>query len=160
VSWPGGGVTQNLESDLLLNQCDIFATLLDAANAGPPPPAVPSPGRSFLAQLRGTAAADWRDFIVSEYGNARMIRSGGHKLILRYPYQGVRLPNEFYDLKADPREVTNLYVEAAERHRAVIERMTAQLDNFFDTYTVPENSGLTLETQPMATPASPWLVKS
>lgn len=158
ISWPGGGVPQGLRSDLHVNHCDLFATLLDAAGASPDEAmarSINSPGQSYLSHLLGRPRCAWRSETVCEYGNARMIKQDGYKLILRYPYGDVRFANEFYDLEADLRETTNLY-ESAE-HRKVIEQMTARLDVFFAKYIIPGHDGLHLEDQPMATPASPWL---
>jgi len=152
ISWPAGGIARNLESDLLVNHCDLFATLLDAAST--PAGSYKGPGQSYLAPVRGSGAANWRNQVVCEYGNARMIRASGYKLILRYPYQGVTFPNELYDLKSDPRETVNIYQESP-----LTEQMTNALNEFFARYSEPEHSGLHLESQPMATKASPWLVQ-
>lgn len=86
-----------------------------------------------------------------------MIRSDGYKLILRFPFQGVNFANELYDLKADPRETTNLYENLAPQYRQIIKQMSDHLNEFFSNYTVPVHDGLHLEQQPMATPYSPWL---
>lgn len=160
ISWPGGGIPGNLESGLPVNHCDLFATLLDAANAAPDSGTaaqINSPGRSYLSQLRGRTMNNWRNHVICEYGNARTIRSDGYKLILRYPYQGVNFANELYDLKADPRETANLYGAVGTQYSHVVEQMTSQLNEFFSRYTVPGHSGLDLARQPVATEASPWL---
>lgn len=160
IAWPGGGIARNLETEIPVNHCDLFATLLDAARAFPASDAakkINSPGKSYLAQLQGHNSVAWRDYTVCEYGNARMIRSDGYKLILRYPFKGVTFPNELYDLKADPRETINLYDSPDPRYRTIIQQMNAHLNQFFSIYTVPGHDGLDLEHQPMATPASPWL---
>jgi arylsulfatase A-like enzyme len=158
VSWANGGIPSDLESDLPVNHCDLFATLLDAAKALPNAEVarqMNSPGRSYLPHLMGRAADDWRNHVICEYGNARMIRRDGYKLILRYPYQGVSFANELYDLKTDPRETVNLYDNP--QYAQMIKQMTEQLNEFFSHYTVPAHDGLDLEHQAMATPASPWL---
>ncbi|MBS1823485.1 MAG: sulfatase-like hydrolase/transferase [Acidobacteria bacterium] len=158
IAWPSGGVPRDLSSDLVVNHCDLFATLLEAANATPDTEAarkINSPGRSYLAHLRGTTTPQRDDTVFCEYGNARMVRSEGYKLILRYPFRGVSFPNEFYDLKADPRETENLYSEL--QHAGRIEQMTTELNKFFATYRVAENDATDLDRQPLATPASPWL---
>ena len=85
-----------------------------------------------------------------------MIKRAEYKLILRYPYEGIEFANEFYDLKADPRETTNLYYESSHYQNA-IKQMTARLEEFFAKYSDPAHDGLRLENQPMATPESPWL---
>lgn len=159
ISWPSGGVPQGLGSNLHVNHCDLFATLLDAAGASPDAAtarSINSPGQSYLPHLLGKPRGEWKRETVCEYGNARMIKQDGYKLILRYPYGGVRFANEFYDLKADPRETENLY--ESPQHQKLIEQMTAQLNSFFANYSIPAHDGLHLEQQPMATPASPWLL--
>jgi len=161
VSWPHGGIAKNLSCDLPVNHCDLLMTLLEAASAVPGKEVlkeINSPGRSYLSALRGEAMGDWKDDVICEYGNARMIRSDGYKLVLRYPYAGVTFGNEFYDLKADPRETKNLWGGSGSQYGQVIEAMSGRLNRFFETYTVAGNDGLDLEHQPEATPQSPWVV--
>jgi choline-sulfatase len=158
ISWPAGGIACNLDSELPVNHCDMFQTLLEIAGAVPDAELagkINSPGRSYLRQLRGEAVEKWKDSVILEYGNARMIRKDSYKLILRYPFKGVNFPNELYDLKADPRETTNIYPEPQQARR--IKDLTAEIDEFFAKYAVPGHSGLDLAQQPMATPQSPWL---
>jgi choline-sulfatase len=158
ISWPQGGIPRNLEADIHVNHCDLFATLLEVARASPDKAtaqSINSPGSSYLDHLRGQAQTDWKDTVICEYGNARMIRKGGYKLILRYPFEDVNFPNEFYDLRADPREIANLYTRTEYEH--LIHQMSDEIESFFAVYTVPGHSGLDLEHQPMATPASPWI---
>lgn len=159
ISWPAGGIPCNLESELPINHCDTFQTILDVAGAIPDAALarkINSPGRSYLRQLRGGTIEDWKDSVILEYGNARMIRKDSYKLILRYPFEGVNFPNELYDLKADPRETTNIYKEP--QLSQMIEELTAEINEFFSNYSVPGHSGLDLAQQPIATEQSPWLV--
>ena len=158
ISWPSGGIPRNLEADIYVNHCDLFATLLEAANAAPDSKtakSINSPGSSYLAHLRGHGQASWKESVICEYGNARMIRKNGFKLVLRYPYENVSFPNELYDLRADPRETINLCSTSKYEH--LISELTEEINRFFAIYTVPGHSGLDLAHQPMATPASPWL---
>lgn len=158
IAWRSGGIPAGLDSGLPVNHCDLFATLLDAAGALPvreTAQRINSPGRSYLSHLLGKAPDEHRDDVVCEYGNARMIKRDGYKLILRYPYKGVAFANEFYDLKVDPRETTNLYEQP--QHKKTIQQMTFRLNKFFAQYSDTAHDGLHLEDQPMATPASPWL---
>jgi arylsulfatase A-like enzyme len=159
LSWPAGGVRQNATCDDLVNHCDLWATLLEIAGARPDAPSaaeINSPGLSYLRQLRGESVQAWRQTIISEYGNARMVRTDRHKLIQRFPYAGVKFPDELYDLREDPRETVNRHEEASMKD--VIHNLSAEMDQFFVKYTVPGHSGLDLEHQPECTPASPWLV--
>jgi arylsulfatase A-like enzyme len=158
LAWPAGGIATGQTVDSFVNHCDLFATLLDVAGVqldASTAQKINSPGRSYLPALRGNPIADWRTEQICEYGNARMIRTATHKLILRYPYKDVRYPNELYDLKTDPRETINQFENAA--YAPVIETLTKKLDAYFEKYSVPEHDGRHLEDQPPATAASPWL---
>lgn len=158
ISWRGGGVAEGLVADLPVNHCDLFATLLEVAGAVPKEDVkrrINSPGRSYLSHLRGHASGEWKDEVFCEYGNARMLRKDGYKLIVRYPYKGVGFANELYDLKADPRETKNIYADAAYAQTA--QQMTVLLDAYFAKYREAAHDGLDLENQSLATPASPWL---
>lgn len=158
VSWPAGGIRQNATCDDLVGHPDLWATLLDVAGATPDAATaakINSPGVSYLRQLRGQPVAGWRQTMISEYGNARMARTGRYKLIRRYPYAGVTFPDELYDLNEDPRETTNRFEDPS--LKAVVENLSAELDQFFAKYTVPGHSGLDLAHQPECTPYSPWL---
>jgi len=158
LSWPAGGIRQNAVCDDFVNHCDLWATLLDVAGASPDEQTaarINSPGRSYLEQLRGRKVQDWRQTIISEYGNARMARTGRYKLVRRYPYDGVRFLDELYDLQKDPRETVNRFPDPS--LAKVVHELTDELDRFFAKYTVPGHSGLDLADQWVATPASPWI---
>lgn len=160
ISWPHGGIAQNMQSDLYVNHCDLFATLLEAADAVPDAETakrINSPGKSYLSQLRGEAQSGREDRAICEYGNARMIRKDGYKLILRYPYRGVRFADELYDLRADPRETVNLLRTSKSQYADLVRQMSGELADFFAKYTIPGHSGLDMEHQPIATPTSPWI---
>ncbi|TAM82040.1 MAG: DUF4976 domain-containing protein [Acidobacteria bacterium] len=159
LSWPAGGIRQGAVCNDFVNHCDLWATLLDVAGASPDVQAatkINSPGRSYLAQLRGQNVHNWRRTIVSEYGNARMARTERYKLVRRYGYKGVRFLDELYDLKEDPRETVNCFQAPSQKN--VIDELTQELDQFFSKYTVPHHSGLDLARQWECTPASPWIV--
>ena len=157
VSWPAGGVRQNVVCDDLVSHPDLWATLLDIAGAAPDAittAKINSPGVSYARQLRGEMVSSWRQTIFSEYGNARMARTERYKLIRRYPFHGVSFPDELYDLKADPRETKNFHDDPA--LKPVVEKLSAELDQFFAKYSVAGNSGLEMEQQTPCT-NSPWM---
>jgi arylsulfatase A-like enzyme len=157
ISWPAGGIAQNLVCNDIASHPDLWATLLQIAGATPDAQtaaSINSPGRSYLPQLRGARVSDWRTAQISEYGNARMIRTTDYKLILRYPFKGKTYPNELYDLKADPRETKNCYGEAT--YQETIKQLTAEVDQFFEKYTVPGHSGIHLEGQLPSNASPPW----
>jgi choline-sulfatase len=161
ISWPAGGIRQNVTCDDMVNHCDLFATLLEIAGATPDAATakeINSPGRSYASQLRGRAAANWGHTQISEYGNARMIRTDHYKLILRYPYAGVTFSNELYDLQADPRETINRYDDAS--LQGIIKDLTGQVDKFFEQYTVAGHSGLDLKSQPKFNGGEPWAISA
>ncbi len=158
LSWPAGGIRQNVTCDNFVSHPDLWATLLEIAGAVPDAATaaqINSPGVSYLRQLRGQGVPGWRQTMICEYGNARMARTARYKLIKRYPYAGVGLPDELYDLEHDPRETKNIHDDPA--LKPVIRQLTGEVDQFFAKYTVPGHSGLELEHQPKCAPASPWL---
>ena len=156
LRWPGGGIERGAAVDSFVNHCDLFVTLLDAAQARIDPN-INTPGRSYLAELRGQHREPGASEIFCEYGNARMIRTERYKLIARYPFQGVRLGDELYDLAADPSERTNRLddLELAQ----VVADLRGRLDRYFARYAVSARDGRFLESQPICTEASPWLDK-
>lgn len=158
LSWPAGGIRQNATCADLVSHPDLWATLLEIAGATPnaaTAAAINSPGVSYLRQLRGERAPNWRSTLMSEYGNARMARTDRYKLIRRYAYDGVNFPDELYDLRADPRETVNRQADPALKR--VVQELSAELDRFFARYTVAGHSGLDLAHQPECTKQSPWL---
>ena len=158
LSWKNGGFARGATCDDLVSHPDLFMTILDAAQAIPSEAElrnINSPGRSYLRQLRGEKVTGWRDAMICEYGNARMIRNDHYKLILRYPYKHVKAPNELYDLKSDPQETQNIYHKP--EHQDTIKALGARIDAFFKVYTVPGHSGLELEKQPIPDPNAPWI---
>jgi choline-sulfatase len=161
LSWPAGGIRQNVVCDDLVSHCDLWATLLEIAGATPDTQTaarINSPGLSYLPQLRGKRVQAWRQTMICEFGNARMARTDRYKLIKRYPYAGRTYPDELYDLREDPRETVNRHDDASLKE--VIHDLSAEMDQFFVKYTVPGRSGLALERQPECNPESPWLLAS
>jgi choline-sulfatase len=154
LSWPGGNLTAGAACPLLVSHPDLWATLLDVAGANAPA-TVRSPGLSYLPALRGGPAGD-RDAVFAEYGNARMVRTATHKLIVRRPFAGVTFPHELYDLLADPRETTNRHADPAVA--AVVRDLTARLDAFFHTYSTPAHDGSRLAELPVCNGDEPWRV--
>jgi arylsulfatase A-like enzyme len=154
LAWPNGGLLGGGTCPSLVSHPDLWATLLDVAG-GSAGGASRSPGRSYLAALRGEADVR-RDAVFGEYGNARWVRTATHKLVLRYPFDGVRAPDELYDLSADPRETTNRFADPAIGD--VVRALSARLDAFFRTYTVPAHDGLRLAEQPRCSEDEPWRV--
>ncbi|MCC5831280.1 MAG: sulfatase-like hydrolase/transferase [Phycisphaeraceae bacterium] len=145
-----------------VDHCDLFATILDAAglDARSLADSVRSPGQSYLAQLRGAGSDRQvsngrRQEQFCEYGNARMVRTDRHKLIVRHPGPNGHWPDEFYELENDPRERTNAI--KAPQHADTIAALRAKLDDFFARYEEPSRRGTEIEQQPPCNRVSPWL---
>ncbi len=155
LSWPAA-VPPGRVLDQLVDHCDLFCTLADAAGAVPAEAAaraIHSPGRSFLPLLRGEPLV-WRDAQFCEYGNARMVRSAGKKLIRRYPGPNGHFGDELYDLALDPRERVNRIADPA--YAAAVVELGARLDAHFAEYEEPERSGRDIALQPRCNPGEPW----
>ena len=82
LSWPAR-LPQGVVSDAFVDHCDLFATVLDAAECGTPDE-INSPGQSYLPLITARQAQWHRQAQVCEYGNARMIRDQQYKLIRRF----------------------------------------------------------------------------
>lgn len=158
LHWPQSTWKPGTVSQAMVTHCDLFATLLDVAQAAPKPEVakqIDSPGRSYVPELLGRAS-DARDAVFLEYGNARAIRTDSFKLILRYPYKGVTFANELYDLKSDPRETTNVYDLPA--HAEAVKTLTERINTYFARYTITGHDGLQLEQLPAFNGGSePWV---
>ena len=136
MSWPGHVPEGEINTDLL-SHYDLMPTLLDYAGLDGYE-SDDLPGRSFARILKGGAMRANRPVVVlDEYGPTRMIRNISMKYVHRYP-DG---PNEFYDLETDPDETSNEIDNPA--FRQSINRMRAELQEWFNRYTEPERDGST-----------------
>ena len=96
------------------------------------------PGQSFQEIFQGEVP-DGRDAVVvyDEYGPARMIRTEEYKYIHRYPYG----ENEFYDLKADPGEESNLALSKDPAVLKTIAALRSRMEQWFVQYSDPDKDG-------------------
>ena len=82
-----------------VNLYDLFPTLVDLTGAGKALDAYTGPGKNLRALLSGQRLTHFRDFQISEMGNARMIHDGRWKLIQYYSRNLAEPPGEvWYDL--------------------------------------------------------------
>ena len=150
--WPGEIRAGTASGDLVQN-LDFAPTLLDAAGLSVP---ADMQGRSFLGIAKGSIPADWREAVYYRYWMNRAhfnipshlgVRTKRHKLIYFYDndtgpdgrslVRGAR-PNvrdpfwEFYDLQADPLEVSNIYEDPSQQGR--IKELKQTLHNLRDHY--------------------------
>jgi len=136
-----------------VDHLDIFQTiaeyagLLDKLDAGRK-----YPGRSFLPLLDNSAALpDWRRIQFGEYGDLRMARTRRYKLLRRY-YSNA--PCELFDLSVDPTESQNRYDDPA--YQPIVERLSGELDNYFDRYQDADKSGLRVRELPRHNLSEAW----
>jgi len=155
LSWPER-LPGGRECDAMVDHCDLFATVLDAAAAMPAENTlaqINSPGRSYLPLLAGEATA-WRESQCCEYGNARIIRTHRYKLVRRYPSGGVQSGDELYDLHEDPRETVNRISDG--RLSEIVRTLSNRLDEFFRGHEIPGHSGKRIDEQPVCNNDMPW----
>ena len=105
VRWPSG-FNGGTESNALVSNMDITATILDAAGIDTPQT---MQSRSLLPLCRDSAGTVWPDNLVCEHNGhhddilQRMIVTDRHKYVAAH-LDG----DELYDLHEDPYEMTNL----------------------------------------------------
>jgi arylsulfatase A-like enzyme len=107
------------------NGLDLLPTLCDYAGIKAP---TGLPGASLRALADGKSPGDWRDHIVVESQNGRMIRTDRYKYCL---YDSGRNPEQLTDLKKDPGEMQNL--AGRSEHQAVLEKHRRLLKEWIET---------------------------
>jgi arylsulfatase A-like enzyme len=113
TSWPGvvkPGVVNNRH---LVSGTDVLPTLCDYAGL-PLPEGIP--GRSVRPLIEDRPVS-WRDYVVGETTDGRMLRTGPHKY---FTYRRPGDPEFLFDLARDPGETVNLAGDA--QSRPVLER--------------------------------------
>lgn len=129
VRFPGVAVA-NAESQHVINQYDLFPTLLDLVGLEQIEIAH-SPGKSFESILRGKDPA-WENFAFWEYITVRAVTTPEWKYVKRL----FGAPSELYNLVEDPDETTN--VAGVDDYAEILVSLDAVLESFFSDYSVPE----------------------
>ena len=109
---------------LVSNGLDLLPTLCDAAGIEPPGGLF---GRSLRPLAEGRKIASWRDHLVVESQNGRMVRTARFKYCL---YDSGARREQLTDLEADPGEMTNL--ASAPRHAATLAHHRALLKKWVE----------------------------
>jgi arylsulfatase A-like enzyme len=126
VRWPAA-IKKGTTSDAMVLNVDFAPTLLAAAGEKVP---ADVQGRSFFTVLKGEKPADWRTAMYYRYYHYPMhhrvqphlgVRTLTHKLI----YFNKLDQWELYDLKADPRELKNVYADPA--NAALVKQLKEEL---------------------------------
>lgn len=125
-----GGVGAGQRVDAMIDQFDIFPTMLDYLGLDHLEIAN-SPGVSFAPMLRGDDMA-WDDEVFFEYITTRVIQTRQWKYTRRF----LDSPNELYDLRVDPGETNNLVDDPA--YADVVDKLDKRLVAFFNEYADPE----------------------
>jgi len=125
-----GVVESGERSGHIVNQVDLFPTLLDLAGMGDIEIAN-TPGVSIAPTLRGEVQAQPVGGF-HEYITVRAIATERWKYVKRLFGD----PPELYDLAADPGEYENLAADPA--HAEVLAELDGKLDAFFDRYANPK----------------------
>jgi arylsulfatase A-like enzyme len=128
VSHPGK-VSRNRQSDKIINQYDVFPTLLDYAGMADKQIAN-SPGKSFVPLLKGEKVEDWDDAAFFEFVTVRVIRTSEWKYMKRLDNE--EEPDTLYNLLKDPGEKNNLIDDPD--HVEIVKTLDRRLTLFFDKY--------------------------
>ena len=123
-------IPAGLKVDEMINQYDIFPTVLDFAGLGQLEIAN-SPGKSFVPLLEGKDQ-QWENEVFFEYISTRVVQTERWKYIKRF----LASPNELFDLTNDPEERNNLAGDPA--YADVQARLDQRLTTFFAQYADPE----------------------
>lgn len=107
------------DTHLVSNGLDLLPTLCDYAGIERPQGLN---GRSLRSLAEGNNTKQWRDFVVSESQNGRMLQTGRFKYCI---YDSGRHREQLIDLKRDPGEMKNLamvggYKDVLHRHRQLL----------------------------------------
>lgn len=124
-----GNVPAGTTSELLIDEFDLFPTLLDYLGLGDREIA-DTPGQSFAPALLGDDL-DWDDTVYFEYIDTRVVQTREWKYTKRF----LAVPDELYNLAHDPGETNNLANDP--EYRPVRDALDAQLTDFFARYADP-----------------------
>ena len=129
VRWPGVVEPRTVVEETV-TFLDVYPTMLRVAGVERPED-VQIRGRSFLPLLEGRAVPEWNNDLYAEYSthhqsrtHMRMYRTERWKLVRDFlnPKR-----DEFYDLKEDPAETTNLIDSGRPAVQEAIQRLDRQL---------------------------------
>jgi len=109
------------DTHLVSNGLDLLPTLCDYAGIQAPEGLL---GGSLRALARGNSVKEWREYVVSESQNGRMLRTSRFKYCV---YDSGRDREQLIDLKNDPGEMKNLaavpeYADVLKAHRRLLQR--------------------------------------
>jgi choline-sulfatase len=130
ISWKGVIKPGQVDNSHLISGVDVFPTLCDYAGVRTPDGL---PGRSVRALLEN-AGASWRDYLVAETPDGRMLRSGSDKYMV---FHADGNPEFLFDLDSDSGETENLAASptarrALEKNRKLLAAWTEETGGSFE----------------------------
>ncbi len=129
----------------MVSLIDVHTTIRDFASGGRDAVSDYGPGHSLRPLLQGKRETGWRRYNYAERGNLRMITNGHWKLVRRYLRNASAKPvDTWYDLASPMRE---RYATEPPR-RALRNRLSSALEQFFKRYETPEHTGRKVWDQP------------
>lgn len=146
LSQPGAIPSGQRRSEFV-DHLDLFQTLRRHGCAKAP--ALELAGQDFMPMLR-RAEMDWRSLQFCEYGDLRMVRSPGWKL-LEFPDLRV----ELFDLENDPGETRDLSRDAS--NAAIIAGLKGALDAYYARYSTPEHAARRPGGPEPTNQSAPWV---
>ena len=120
----GPGVKQGVDNEhLISSSVDLIPTFCDLAGIEIPDGVQ---GHSVKPLAMGEASDEWREYVISENGRGRMVRSAQYKYNL---YKGGEPREMLLDMEKDPGELKNLalddeYLEILKEHRGMLQEWT------------------------------------
>jgi choline-sulfatase len=116
------------DTHLVSNGLDLLPTLCDYTDIKTPEGL---PGRSLRFLAEGNDVKQWRDFIVTESQNGRMLRTKRFKYCI---YDSGRHREQLIDMVNDPGEMKNLtedekYKDVLEKHRQLLQTWVEKVDD-------------------------------
>ena len=140
----GPGVKQGIDREhLVSSSVDLIPTFCDFAGVEIPDGVQ---GLSLKPIACGESSENWREYVISENGRGRMVRSARYKYNL---YRGGEPREMLIDLEKDPGEMKNLamieeYRDVMEAHRGMLYEWTKKVDDqiAIPYLIIPENQCL------------------
>jgi arylsulfatase A-like enzyme len=129
-NWPGKVPVESVRPEVI-NGDDLFPSLCEVAGVRAPAKR-PLAGSSYWLPATNKPLpkkSPWRNLVFSQCGNAEMVRNTRFKVVLR---DGGKGPGDLYDLRKDPRELSNQYDNA--EYLSVRATLTRELEQWRKQY--------------------------
>lgn len=136
-----------------VNLYDLFPTLLEMVGAEDALNRYSGPGKSLVPLLSGQRLLRFRDFQISEMGNARMIHDGRWKLVQYYARAHEEPPEEVWFDLVHPMGERNPVQPPSVAQQA---HLRNALTDFFQQYEVEGKSGRFIWDLPKHNAMEPW----